>query len=105
MNDMQKIKDLETKINALKQQQEKLKQHLELKIISLLKREKAFTGDFETLYGAIYELAQKLKHDNSNHHNTDNSSEMAKWRKLGIKHLEKNKNTKPTQLDNQDSDD
>ncbi len=107
MNDLQKIKDLEKKINDLKHQQEKLKQHLEVKIINLLKKEKAFAGDFETLYGAIYELAQKLKHDNSNHHNLDNSStaEMAKWRKLGIKHLEKNKNTKPAQLDNQNGND
>ncbi len=107
MNDIQKIKDLEKKINDLKQQQEKLKQHLELRIISLLKKEKAFAGDFETLYGAIYELTQKLKHDNSNHHNTDNpsNSEMAKWQKLGIKHLGKNQTSKSAQLDNKEVND
>ena len=105
MNDLQKIKDLEKKINDLKQQQEKLKQHLEVKIISLLKKEKAFAGDFEILYGAIYELAQKLKHGNSNHHNSDNSSEMAKWRTLGIKYLGKNQTSKPAQLANHDGND
>ena len=69
-----------------------------VKIISLLKTEKAFAVDFETLYGAIYELTQKLKNDNI--HNLDSANphaiEMANWRQLGVSCLQKNKdkNTK-----------
>ena len=83
---LQKIKEIDQKIAELKQAQEKLQQHLELKIISLLKTEKAFAVDFEILYGAIYELTQKLKHDNT--HNIDSANphtvEMANWQQLGI---------------------
>ncbi len=95
---LQKIKNIDQKITELKQQQEKLQQHLELKIIGLLKTEKAFAVDFEILYGAIYELTQKLKHDNI--HNLDSANphafEMANWRQLGVSLLQKNKekNTK-----------
>ena len=95
---LQKIKDIDQKITELKQAQEKLQQHLESKIISLLKTEKAFAVDFEILYGAIYELTQKLKH--ANIHNLDSTNpraiEMANWRQLGVSCLQKNKdkNTK-----------
>ena len=88
---LQKIKDIDHKITELKQQQEKLQQHLELKIISLLKTEKAFGVDFEILYGAIYELTQKLKHDNI--HNLDSANpcaaEIANWQQLGLTRLNK----------------
>ena len=95
---LQKIKDIDQKITELKQAQEKLQQHLESKIISLLKTEKAFAVDFEILYGAIYEITQKLKHENI--HNLDSTNpraiEMANWRQLGVSCLQKNKdkNTK-----------
>ena len=90
---LQKIKNIDQKISELKQQQEKLQQHLELKIISLLKTEKAFAVDFEILYGAIYELTQKLKNDSSDNidPNHPHSPEMANWRKLGISLLQKSK--------------
>ncbi len=93
---LQKIKNIDQKISELKQQQEKLQQHLELKIISLLKMEKAFTADFEILYGAIYELTQKFKNDNSHNLNSDyfHSSEMANWQQLGISLLQKGKEKK-----------
>lgn len=58
---LQKIKNITQKIVKLKHTQEKLQQQIELKIISLLKSEKAFAIDFAILYGAIYELTQKLK--------------------------------------------
>ena len=90
---LQKIKDIDQKIAKLKYVQEKLQQHLELKIISLLKTEKAFAVDFEILYGAIYELTQKLKNDNFYNTNPDDSysAEMANWRQLGISLLQKGK--------------
>ena len=88
---LQKIKDIDQKIAELKQSQEKLQQHLESKIISLLKTEKAFAVDFEILYGAIYELTQKLKHDNI--HNLDSANphavEIANWQQLGVSLLQK----------------
>ena len=65
----------------------------ELKIISLLKTEKAFKVDFETLYGAIYELTQKIQYDNT--HNLDSANthaaEIANWRQLGLTRLNKGK--------------
>ena len=95
---LQKIKNIDQKITELKQQQEKLQQHLELKIIGLLKTEKAFAVDFEILYGAIYELTQRFKNDNSNNPDPDHPHivEMANWRQLGVSLLQKDKekNTK-----------
>ncbi|MDQ5883796.1 MAG: hypothetical protein QG556_133 [Pseudomonadota bacterium] len=90
---LQKIKDIDQKIAKLKYVQEKLQQHLELKIISLLKTEKAFAVDFEILYGAIYELTQKLKNDNFNNIDSNHlhTHEMANWRQLGISLLQKGK--------------
>ena len=90
---LQKIKNIDQKISELKQQQEKLQQHLELKIISLLKTEKAFTADFEILYGAIYELTKKLKNDSSSNidPNHPHSPETVNWQKLGISLLQKGK--------------
>ena len=91
---LKKIRDIDQKIVSLKHQQEKLQQNIELKIVSLLKMEKAFSCDFETLYGAVYELTQKLKNDNSNNRNSDNysSAEIAKWRQLGAERLSKKNN-------------
>ena len=88
---LQKIKEIDQKITELKQTQEKLQQHLESKIISLLKTEKAFAIDFEILYGAIYELTQKLKHENINNLNSANpcAIEIANWRQLGLARLNK----------------
>ena len=90
---LQKIKDIDQKITELKQQQEKLQQQIELKIIALLKTEKVFAVDFEILYGAIYELTQKLKNDSSDNLNPNHphSPEIAKWRNLGISLLQKGK--------------
>lgn len=88
---LQKIKNIDQKISELKQQQEKLQQQIELKIITLLKTEKAFSVDFEILYGAIYELAQKLKNDSSDNLDPDHlhSSQMANWRQIGLNLLQK----------------
>lgn len=95
---LQKIKNIDQKISELKQQQEKLQQQIELKIITLLKTEKAFAIDFEILYGAIYELTQKLKNDSSNNldHDHLHSSQMANWKHLGLNLLQKKEtNAKP----------
>jgi hypothetical protein len=95
---LQKIKNITQKIVELKHTQEKLQQQIELKIISLLKSEKAFAIDFAILYGAIYELTQKLK-KNDSFDNLDPDhpqfAEMANWRHLGINLLQKSqvKNT------------
>ena len=91
---LKKIQDIDQKIVSLKNQQDKLQQQIELKIVSLLKSEKAFACDFETLYGAVYELTQKLKNDHSNNRNSDNYSsvEIAKWRQLGAERLSKTNN-------------
>lgn len=91
---LKKIQDIGQKIVSLKAEQEKLQQQIELKIISLLKSEKAFFHDFETLYGAVYEITQKLKDADSSKRNSDNSSvtEIAKWRQLGVERLAKIKN-------------
>ena len=88
---LQKIKDIDQKITELKQAQEKLQQHLELKIISLLKTEKAFAVDFEILYGAIYELTQKLQYDSVNNLDSANphAAEIANWQQLGLARLNK----------------
>ena len=88
---LQKIKNIDQKISELKQQQEKLQQQIELKIITLLKTEKAFSVDFEILYGAIYELAQKLKNDSSDNLDPDHlhSSQMANWKQIGFNLLKK----------------
>ena len=88
---LQKIKNIDQKISELKQLQEKLQQQIELKIINLLKNEKAFAIDFEILYGAIYDLTQKLKNDSSNNLNPDylHSSQMANWQQLGLNLLKK----------------
>lgn len=93
---LRKIKNIDQKILDLKQQQEKLQHDLELKIIKLLKIENAFTVDFEILYGAIYELTQKLKSDHFNTSNPDNlhSQAIAKWRHLGVERLRKQKVSK-----------
>ncbi|MEI6627790.1 MAG: hypothetical protein WCN27_00040, partial [Alphaproteobacteria bacterium] len=90
---LQKIKDIAQRITELKQQQEKLQQQIELKIIALLKTEKAFAVDFEILYGAIYELTQKLKNDSYDNidPNHPHSPEIARWRNLGISLLQKSK--------------
>lgn len=95
---LQKIKNITQKIVKLKHTQEKLQQQIELKIISLLKSEKAFAIDFVILYGAIYELTQKLKKNDSFHDNDSDyprTSEMANWQQLGINRLQKSqaKNT------------
>ena len=95
---LQKIRDIDQKIIDLKHTQEKLQQQIELKIISLLKSEKAFAIDFAILYGAIYELTQKLKkNDNSDNLDPDHphTVEIANWRHLGINILQKSqaKNT------------
>jgi hypothetical protein len=94
---LQKIRNITQKIVDLKHTQEKLQQQIELKIISLLKAEKVFAIDFAILYGAIYELTQKLKNDNFYNTNPDHphSVEMANWRHLGINLLQKSqvKNT------------
>ncbi len=95
---LQKIREIDQKIVDLKHTQEKLKQQIESKIISLLKTEKAFAIDFVILYGAIYELTQKLK-KNDSFDNLDpdhpHSVEIASWRHLGINLLQKSqaKNT------------
>ncbi len=95
---LQKIRNITQKIVDLKHTQEKLQQQVELKIISLLKAEKVFAIDFVILYGAIYELTQKLK-KNDSFDNLDpdhpHSVEIANWRHLGINLLQKSqaKNT------------
>lgn len=88
---LQKIKNIDQKISELKQQQEKLQQQIELKIINLLKTEKAFVIDFAILYGAIYDLTQKLKNDSSDNLDPDHlhSSQMANWQQLGLNLLKK----------------
>ena len=90
---LQKIKNITQKIVELKYTQEKLQQQIELKIISLLKSEKTFAIDFAILYGAIYELTQKLKNDSSDNIDPNHlhTPEMANWRKLGISLLQKGK--------------
>lgn len=94
---LQKIRNIAQKIVDLKHTQEKLQQQIELKIISLLKAEKAFAIDFAILYGAIYELTQKLKNDSFHNLDSDHpySVEIANWRHLGINLLQKSqaKNT------------
>ena len=95
---LQKIKDIDKKIFELKQQQEKLQQQIELKIINLLKNEKVFAIDFAILYGAIYELTQKLKNDSSDNSDSDHlhSSQMANWQQVGLNLLQKKEaNAKP----------
>ena len=90
---LQKIREIDQKIVDLKHAKEKLQQQIELKIISLLKTEKAFATDFEILYGAIYELTQKLKNDSFHNLDPDHPSapEIANWRQLGISRLQKSK--------------
>jgi hypothetical protein len=90
---LQKIRKIDQKIINLRHTQEKFQQQIELKIISLLKTEKAFATDFEILYGAIYELTQKLKNDSFHHIDTNHHSapEIANWRQLGISRLQKSK--------------
>jgi len=90
---LQKISVIHKKIELLKQQQTKLTAKLELKIIALLKNAEAFENDFEILYGAIYELTQKLNHAHLHNSNSDHPSsiEMANWRLLGAKRLGENR--------------
>lgn len=98
---LQKISAIHKKIELLQQQQTKLTTNLEIKIIALLKKEKAFENDFEVLYGAIYELTQKLKKADvsadadSHNRNSDHPSatEIANWRILGKSILEKSTRT------------
>ncbi len=91
---LNKIKAIDQKIVTLKEQQGKLQQSLELKIINLLKAEKALSWDFEILYGAIYELTQRLQ--NAILHNSDlahcDALEITKWQQLGAERLGKIKN-------------
>lgn len=84
---LQKIKDIDQKISELKQQQERLQQQIELKIINLLKTEKAFNIDFAILYGAMYELSQQLKNGGSSDHLF--ASQMKNWQQIGLSLLQK----------------
>jgi hypothetical protein len=91
----QRIIAIHKKIESLKQQEEKLNKKLETRLITLLKNEKAFDCDFEILYGAIYELTQKLQNIDSHNLTNENDDfrniEMVEWKKLGAELLTKKK--------------
>ena len=95
---LKKINAIDKKIELLRQQQIKLTANIETKIIDLLKKEKAFYCDFEILYGAIYELAKKLKNLDSQNFNDSVNIEIAKWKKSGAELLTKSKSQQPRKI-------
>lgn len=80
---IEKINKLNEKIEKLKAQQKNVQKVFETKIITLLKKEKAFSHDFSALYGGILDICQKLNNQNNN------ESDIHKFQKLGALALEK----------------
>lgn len=80
---LQKIEKINQQIEKLKQQQQKVQKTFEAKIANLLKKEKAYTHDFNILYGAILDVSQKLN-DSKN-----NQEQISNWEKIGSSALVK----------------
>lgn len=83
LSPLDKIEQIKNKIEKLKHQQEKIQISFEEKIISCLRKEKAFTHNFDVLYGAIIDITQKLNDEKNNINHIEN------WKKLGQKSLNK----------------
>lgn len=66
-----RIEELNQKINKLKQQQKNVQKTFETKIITLLKKENMFHYDFNVLYGAVLDICEKIKNPDYNRTSID----------------------------------
>ena len=67
LSPLEKIEKINKQIEKLKKQQQDVQKTFESKIINLLKKEKSFHHNFNTLYGAVLDGAQKLNKLDINH--------------------------------------
>ena len=90
---LEKIEKINQQIEKLKQQQQNVQKTFESKITSLLKKEKAYNHDFNTLYGAILDVCQKMNKLDLGH------EQIKTWKTKGELSLFKKPNKKKYELD------
>ena len=78
-----KIEKITDKMKDLKKEQEKLQDDLQQTLMSLFKTHHAYKIDFETLYGAISDLLEKINNQKVS------QSELDVWKQIGESLLSK----------------
>lgn len=78
-----KIEKITDKIKDLKKEQEKLQDDLGQTLMSLFKTHQAYKIDFETLYGAVSDLLEKINNQEIS------QSERDAWKQIGKSLLSK----------------